>query len=111
MIVYRFCDYWGKGMVRVNDDSVITYNVEERVIYVSKHQLAPEDRVTFSFASVLDRTGIEYVIVAGYIAILLGRARRSDDIDFILGELDETRFEELCNEALKAGFTLMQGVC
>jgi len=27
---------------------------------------------------------MRYVVVAGYVAILFGRARRSDDVDFIV---------------------------
>ncbi|MCE4616787.1 MAG: hypothetical protein F7C09_07000 [Aeropyrum sp.] len=48
-------------------------------------------------------------MVAGYIAILFGRSRRSDDLYFILEYLDEEDFLELCRLARMEGFTLLQG--
>jgi len=52
---------------------------------------------------------VRYVVVAGYVAILFGRARRSDDVDFVVERIDEDGFVELCREAKKRGFTLMRG--
>ncbi len=48
-------------------------------------------------------------MVAGYTAILFGRGRRSDYIGFILEDLGENGFVELCRRARRAGFVLMQG--
>lgn len=58
---------------------------------------------------VLDEAGVRYVVVAGYVAILFGRARRSEDVDFIVERIDEGRFVGLCRRALEHGFSLMQG--
>jgi len=69
----------------------------------------PEDDIAFRFAGVLDEVGIRYAVVARYVAILFGRARRSDDVDFIVERIDEGRFVELCRKALERGFTLMRG--
>lgn len=53
--------------------------------------------------------GISYVVVAGYVAILFGRGRRSDDVGFILEEVSENAFVKLSQLAGKEGFSLMQG--
>ncbi len=37
-----------------------------------------------------------------YIVILFGRARRSDDVDFILEDSGEDRFVKLCTRAREA---------
>ncbi len=87
----------------------ILFDKNNRTVYVSKPRLAPEDLVAFKFSSLLEELRIKYVVVAGYVAILFGRARRSDDIDFIVGYIDEEKFLELCSNASKKGFTLMQG--
>ncbi len=94
---------------RVVVSDAIVFNKSNRTIYVTKPQLTPEDTVAFKFANVLERSGIDYTVVAGYVAILFGRARRSDDIDFILEVIDGSRFVELCKEAHRGGFSLMQG--
>ncbi len=88
--------------------NALVINRGSRVIHFSKPQLAPEDIVALSFARVLENAGIEYVVVAEYVAILFGRARRSDDVDFVLRDLGEEGFVELCSGAREAGFTLMQ---
>ncbi len=94
---------------RITADDSISIDMGRRTIYLNKGGLSPEDIVAISFAEVLDRVGARYVIVAGYIAILFGRARGSDDVDFIVDRVSEDRFVALCSEAREKGFTLMRG--
>jgi len=89
--------------------SAIVFNRENRWIRVVKKTLLPEDSVAFRFAEVLDEAGVRYVVVEGYVAILFGRARRSDDVDFVVERISEDEFVELCRRALKHGFVLMRG--
>ncbi len=93
----------------VTRDRTLVIDRSRRVIYLTKKKLLPEDVIAFNFAKVLEKNEIRYVIVAGYTAILFGRARRSDDIDFIIKEIDESRFVELCKRLQEEGFTMMQG--
>ncbi len=79
------------------------------VIYLNKHSFAPEDEIAVSFAKALEEGGFKYVIVAGYVAILFGRGRRSDDIDFIVNIQSEEEFLGICRSAKTYGFNLMQG--
>ena len=87
----------------------LVFDRSKRGIFLSKQQLLPEDKVALEFAKILEDANIDYVLVAGYTAILFGRGRRSDDIDFILGRIGEYSFLRLCETARGAGFTLMQG--
>ncbi len=80
-----------------------------RRIYLSKTMLLVEDRIAVRFATVLESVGVGYGIVAGYVAILFGRSRRSDDIDFIAEDVGEEAFIGLCKHLRNAGFGLMQG--
>ena len=41
------------------------------------------DEFVLTFTSVLDRMKINYVIVSGYVAIVFGRSRATEDIDII----------------------------
>ncbi len=97
------------GGSSVTPDKSLVFDRDRRVILLARKRFLPEDIVAFRFAKVLEESRVGYVVVAGYTAILFGRGRRSDDIDFVLEELDEERFVELCRRAREAGFTLMRG--
>ena len=59
------------------------------------------DKFTLDFCSVLEKLKINYVIVSGYVSILFGRSRSSEDIDLIIEELDLEKFIVLWNELYK----------
>lgn len=56
------------------------------------------DLFAIEFTSVLNNLNIKYVLISGYVAILFGRARNSEDIDIFIEELDTKKFELLWNE-------------
>lgn len=56
------------------------------------------DKFTIEFTTILNKLNITYSIVAGYIAILFGRSRSSEDIDIIVGKLSFEKFQELWKE-------------
>ena len=78
------------------------------VIEFTKNVLSPEDRIATRFAGILEELGVGYVIVAGYIAILFGRARRSDDVDFLVEHITLEKFFELCEKLRVGGFEGLQ---
>lgn len=47
------------------------------------------DELAIRFTSILDELGIEHVYVLGYMSILTGRSRATEDIDVLLERLDE----------------------
>jgi len=53
------------------------------------------DEFTIEFCSILNELKLNYVVVSGYIAILFGRNRASEDIDIIVEKMDFKKFEEL----------------
>lgn len=53
------------------------------------------DIFTIDFAKILNELKIKYVIVSGYVSILFGRSRSSEDIDIIIENLEFTKFNEL----------------
>jgi len=70
-------------------DTTLVFSRDSRGIRLSKKTLLPEDELPFRFAKILDEAGVKYVVVADYVAILFGRARRSEDIDFMVEWIDE----------------------
>lgn len=62
------------------------------------------DRDVLAFTQILDSQGIDYVIVSGYVAILTGRSRSTEDIDVILESLSETETERLVTKLKDMGY-------
>lgn len=62
------------------------------------------DKLAIGFSTQLSRLNIDHVFIAGYLAILTGRARATDDIDVLIESLDESRVEQLVDELEANGY-------
>jgi len=62
------------------------------------------DKFVLSFCSVLERCKINYVIVSGYVAIVFGRSRHTEDVDILFEDCGKEAFEPLWRELAKNGF-------
>lgn len=62
------------------------------------------DELAIAFSDVLDRLDIAHVCVAGYVAILAGRARSTEDVDVLIEEVDEETADELAEALAEEGF-------
>ncbi|WP_135666231.1 hypothetical protein [Halorhabdus rudnickae] len=62
------------------------------------------DRLAIDVSSILSDLDIDHVLVAGYVAILAGRARSTEDIDLILEPLDRVQSRDLIAALEDAGF-------
>lgn len=67
-------------------------------------ELSTLDRDVVEFTSILDDHGVEYVIVSGYVSILTGRSRGTEDIDIILEPLDADELSALADRFERAGY-------
>lgn len=61
------------------------------------------DKFTLDYIKIL-RKHTKYVIVSGYVSILLGRARVSEDIDITIPKCDYLKFQKIVSELQKKGF-------
>jgi hypothetical protein len=66
-------------------------------------ELSDLDNFTLAFVNVL-RKFTKYAIISGYVSILLGRSRASEDVDILVPKMDFTLFEKLFKELAKKGF-------
>src|SRR3989344_7399359 len=66
------------------------------------------DVFAFKFCKILEKH-VKYVVISGYVAILFGRARGSEDVDIFVEELNQTQFYALFKELKKAGFECISG--
>jgi hypothetical protein len=61
------------------------------------------DDLAVRFSNILDEVGIDHVFVNGYVAILTGRARATEDIDVLLEITTSARLDELVAKLEDAG--------
>lgn len=67
-------------------------------------ELSGLDKLVLKFTRVLEKQGVEYVIISGYIAILFGRSRNTEDVDLFIAEMPFEKFGALWKALYKAGF-------
>lgn len=61
------------------------------------------DKLVFKFIKILEKY-TDYVIISGYVSILLGRSRSTEDIDLFIKPIDKEKFSQLYKNLKKAGF-------
>ncbi len=62
------------------------------------------DELVVGVANVLDEAGVQYSVVAGYVAILLGRSRATEDIDLIVEQFSKEKADDLATALKGAGY-------
>jgi predicted nucleotidyltransferase len=70
-------------------------------------ELSDLDKQVFAFTSFLDKAGIRYVIISGYVAILLGRSRSTEDVDLFIEKVDFERFRKLVEELFRKNYWIL----
>ncbi|MEK6913371.1 MAG: hypothetical protein AABW47_01740 [Nanoarchaeota archaeon] len=75
------------------------YDAEKREIKLDK-ELNNLDTFVIEFCSLLK----DYVIVSGYVSILLGRSRATEDVDLLVPEMTKEAFEIFWKKAFDSGF-------
>lgn len=69
-----------------------------------KRERSELDRDVVEFTRVLEACDVDYVVVSGYVAILTGRSRATEDVDVVLERLSESETEELVSELEASGY-------
>ena len=62
------------------------------------------DDLAIEFSNLLNQFDIGHVYIAGYVSILAGRARSTEDVDVLIEEIDETTADELASALADEGF-------
>lgn len=74
-------------------------NLDKKEIKLFK-KINQLDQFVIDFCELLD----DYVIVSGYVSILFGRSRATEDVDLIIPQMDFEKFDKLWNKIKKSGF-------
>ena len=69
--------------------------------------LSDLDKFVFDFLDVLESNKIEYVIVSGYVSIILGRTRTTEDIDIFIRKMDFKKYEKFFEHLEKEGYWII----
>jgi hypothetical protein len=78
------------------------YDKKKKDIIVER-ELSVLDRLALQFTRIIKKY-VDYVIVSGYVSILLGRARATEDIDIFIESISEEKFLRLYKELEKKRF-------
>jgi hypothetical protein len=62
------------------------------------------DELAIEFSHILRRFDSNHVFIAGYVSILAGRARSTEDIDVLIERIDEETAEKLATALDESGF-------
>ena len=62
------------------------------------------DALAIECSRLLDQHDVQHVFVAGYVSILAGRARATEDIDVLVERIDEATAEALVETLQEEGF-------
>ncbi|MCD6143647.1 MAG: hypothetical protein J7J04_04905 [Thermococcus sp.] len=74
-----------------------------RRITLTNKRINKLDEFVFKVSSLIEKY-TEYVIVSGYISILFGRSRGTEDVDFVISSLPLEEFRKLYEDFLNSGF-------
>jgi len=78
------------------------YNKEKKEIILNK-KLSELDMLVLDFINVLNKHA-DYVIISGYVSIILGRARATEDIDLFIRKMDKNKFLKLYEDLIKNSY-------
>jgi len=75
--------------VKAHRDMEIDFSNREIILNKVLNDL---DNLALDFIKILDENAVKYVLVSGYVAILFGRSRSSEDIDVIAEKISKAQF-------------------
>ncbi len=81
--------------------------VDDKTIKLDK-VLNELDKFVLKFIKILEKHA-DYVIVSGYVSILFGRSRATEDIDIFIKELSKVQFDALYQDLKEAGYWCLNG--
>lgn len=69
--------------------------------------LSDLDKFVIDFVRLLDDIELNYIIVSGYVSILFGRTRGTEDIDILIERIDKKTFHGFVKELEKKGLWII----
>lgn len=76
--------------------------IDEQTIKLDR-ELSELDTLVLDFVHLLEKY-TEYVLISGYVAILLGRSRTTEDVDLFIPRMSKEKFVSFYRDLLQKGF-------
>jgi hypothetical protein len=83
---------------------LMEYTYSKSLIKLPDKELTILDRLVFKFLGAVD---FKYVIISGYIAILFGRSRNTEDVDMFIDRISKNEFSNFCDKLYKLNFYIL----
>lgn len=84
------------------------YDADKKEIIIDR-ELNKLDKFAIEFLGIIEKY-TEYVIISGYVSILLGRARATDDIDIYIKKIEKEKFFKMYEELMQNGFECINAI-
>jgi len=72
-----------------------------------KKVMSDLDKLVLDFIKILNESKIKYVVISGYVSILLGRTRTTEDVDMFIEKIDFKKFKQFFNILDKKGYWIL----
>lgn len=66
-------------------------------------ELSELDKFVLKFIRVIEKH-VKYVVMSGYVSIILGRSRATEDVDLFIKKMDKDGFVRMYNDLVGSGF-------
>lgn len=76
---------------------------ENKKEIISNKKLNELDKFVFKFINILKKY-VDYTIISGYVSIILGRSRATEDVDVFIKKISKAQFVNLYSDLNKNGF-------
>ena len=80
--------------------------IKDRKIFIENKVISELDEFVLDFICMLEHF-TEYVIVNGYVCILFGRARGTEDIDILIPSISDKKFSMLYNGFMEKEYFIL----
>ena len=77
--------------------------IEAENIYLKNKVVSKLDLFVIDFINILKKY-MDYVVVSGYVSILFGRSRGTEDIDLLINKIDMDTFLKFHNELIEKNY-------
>ncbi len=67
-------------------------------------ELSDLDRFVIDLIGIINQVGIKYSVISGYLAILFGRPRVTEDVDVFIEDIDYAKFKKFFDILIERGY-------
>ncbi|MBI2103110.1 hypothetical protein HYT55_04675 [Candidatus Woesearchaeota archaeon] len=76
--------------------------IDDKTIILDR-ELSELDQIVLRFVHILEKH-VPYVLISGYVSILFGRPRTTEDVDLFIAPMSKEQFQALYDDLLSNGF-------